>query len=290
MVKNINQEELYRIFKESIIGEVSVPLETILEKIKEIKDFKPNIVHEEELKNYLDERKKAVDKLIDAYFVSSLSPKFPLLDENIINIKRHTLYKENKKANSKVLLYDTIEKIDWKGIDVESILYVFPFFVHFDLMSFIKSDKYLKLEKELEKITIQGHYHKHYKIEEKNVTTTKFYEEDWKCLAKFEEISDDWNLREKVIPALANYYAVCSNLFSNPILKDIPNLSDFHYPKFEIIFVPNEINFGYNTDSLSLSPEFWLLTMNARNREYIIEKVQYKTRQKAIKLHSVNEL
>lgn len=220
-------------------------LEKIIDNIERVQTKVPQIYNPKEMQVYIRERAETLKSLHENYFISALSQRYPLVQEDLFELKRYIILKKDEKhSNSKETkfnaLYDSIdeeeskknlkehikyiEKMDHNNRDEERNKFSFirvPLFVSLDAIELEnKKDVHTKT------LACESLYH-----------LSDWGKNDMRVSATLKSKIDD-NLRLKGLEAIRTYLGAVNYLFDKPNLKDLTSFSDFDF-KLKVVWIPS---------------------------------------------------
>ncbi len=82
-------------------------LEKILDNIERILTHTPAVLNEKHLSNFIEQRSKVLNDLINKYFIAAIGEKYPVISDDLFQLKRYlTIEKDGTKA---VVINDSVE-------------------------------------------------------------------------------------------------------------------------------------------------------------------------------------
>jgi hypothetical protein len=211
-------------------------LEGIVRGIDKLRKQNPAVYDEKSVARYLQERSKALSCLVEEYFVASIANKFPLISDELFQLKRYftlqsdgktwTLVRDDTEPEKDMPLIKNNEiKKKRRNIEV-------PLFVHtplFDGKHTAKLGSYSKPT---------GHSRYGY-IARKAVNIE----------AKLPG-SVGQNLKEAYRDALSHYFKVLSEMFTDPIAGDVIYAEgNIAQPEIRAIWIPSSDSLNIAVDS-----------------------------------------
>src|SRR3989344_190555 len=234
-------------------------LESIVGGIDRLRQQNPSVYDEKAVSRYLQDRARTLKGLVDEYFVASIAHKFPLLSDELFQLKRHlTLVGQGK--NWRVVRDDTdVEEYDEKHEKKEKAKVrrvQVPLFAYTPLFDGKHSAKLGSFSRQ----------------------RTDSYGDTYRTTATIEAKlpgSIGPNLKNAYRDALSHYFGVLSEMFTNPVAGDIMYAEgNLAQPEVGAIWIPTPESLSVGIDEKLIQKRKDLdpaMILKVRGNSYLVQ-------------------
>lgn len=208
--------------------------EAVLSAIDEIKSANPPVYDKGEIDKYLEKRKEVLDHLLDSYFVSEFTNKYPLIDGSIFDLMRYILKDINSSniVKNEQFVEDLVDEPNNDAPHLRVRLFV-----------------YTNLDKELRN----------------QIATWKTGSTEYKLISKLPEPPS--RIKASRRKALADFYKIMADAYGNETISDLMEQKD---PEFGALWIPAPHHFELEIKPLP-QPIDPALVMCVRKRLYLVD-------------------
>ena len=191
-------------------------LEEILTKIYVVRTANPTVYDNKSIHKYLKDRAKVIEGLVEDYFTAATAQEFPLLSDELFQLKRHITVEKGEKGYA--VVRDNTEPDRRKRARGEARKLEIPLFAYTELL---RGDHKVELGKFSKRETRDYHT---------KTTTVKIGAELPGVIGP--------NLRDAYRGALSHYFGIMSNVFAEPTIGELMLQDQLQAPEIGAIWIP----------------------------------------------------